>query len=219
MLKTIKSLAARYTLFVCLLLSLPLQSADFVFGYGSIISTESRSRSYVCDHVVPVYVEGLERGWMVHSVKRNITVLGVRPAEDAVCNGVLVEVQPGDLGAFDAREASYNRVQIDAGQVIGLDGTCLSDEDTVWVYVPKQFALPDSDFPIIQTYVDVTLSGCLEYDELFARDFVATTSGWEYPWVDDRASPFFQRPMETVAPPEQIDCLLADVSAHRVPRQ
>ena len=39
------------------------------------------------------------------------------------------------------------------------------------------------DFPILQTYVDVCISGCLEHGEAFAQEFIATTFLWAPYWV------------------------------------
>eukprot|EP00536_Pseudo-nitzschia_multiseries_P014163 jgi/Psemu1/213886/e_gw1.663.22.1 len=52
----------------------------------------------------------------------------------------------------------------------------------VWIYVPKDcysgMARPEN--PILQSYVDVCLRGCLSISVCFAREFVLSTYGW-YP--------------------------------------
>lgn len=202
--------------FLCLAVS--IESADFVFGYGSLISKESRERSVISDQVFSVNIKGLERGWFAHSEKRKMAVLGVRENSPSWCNGVLIGVDADQLEKFDLREASYTRIKVQASRVTCLEDNSVSDADTIWAYVPKKIEFPTEEYPIYQTYVDVSLSGCLEYGESFASDFVTTTVFWEGPWIDDRDNPLFIRPMTTVAPREILDYFLEHVNGHRKPR-
>ena len=39
---------------------------------------------------------------------------------------------------------------------------------------------------LLQTYVDVCLSGCLEHGDDFAREFIATTFLWAPWWLNER---------------------------------
>ena len=45
---------------------------------------------------------------------------------------------------------------------------------------------PSVNYPILQTYIDVCLSGCLEHGEEFAREFIATTFLWDAHWLNER---------------------------------
>ena len=45
---------------------------------------------------------------------------------------------------------------------------------------------PSVDYPILQTYVDVCISGCLEYGDEFAREFIRTTFLWSPYWLNER---------------------------------
>jgi len=45
---------------------------------------------------------------------------------------------------------------------------------------------PSVKYPILQTYVDVCITGCLEYGEAFAREFIATTFLWSAYWLNER---------------------------------
>ena len=71
---------------------------------------------------------------------------------------------------------------------------------------------PSAPFPILQTYVDVCIAGCLEHDEKFAEMFVATTSGWSQYFLNDREVP--RRPWVSSLPAQQnwkqIDTILGD---------
>lgn len=102
---------------------------NFIFGYGSLICSKSRSVT-IPEHankiVTPVVVEGLERVWSKRS-KFGMTAVGVAFAEEgesnaaacnaAACVGVLLPVSRLDLRQFDEREQGYNRVLLDLDQV------------------------------------------------------------------------------------------------------
>ena len=45
---------------------------------------------------------------------------------------------------------------------------------------------PSAEYPILQTYVDVCLTGCLEHGEEFAREFIQTTFLWAPYWLNER---------------------------------
>jgi len=57
-------------------------------------------------------------------------------------------------------------------------------------------SLPDEDHPIVQSYVDIFLSGCLQLQEQVLPDIEAekdfpsrcieTTHGWSAHWKNDR---------------------------------
>uniref|UniRef100_A0A0G4GNQ5 Uncharacterized protein n=1 Tax=Chromera velia CCMP2878 TaxID=1169474 RepID=A0A0G4GNQ5_9ALVE len=51
---------------------------------------------------------------------------------------------------------------------------------------------PSVQFPILQTYVDVVLKGCLEWGEAFAVEFIETTFLWSPFWLNER--PLSRRP-------------------------
>jgi len=70
----------------------------------------------------------------------------------------------------------------------------------IWMYVPNGrdatqtpgIGLQGPSFrcPILQTYVDVCITGCLEVSEEYAIEFITSTSGWDGAWLNDRACTF-----------------------------
>eukprot|EP00957_Ditylum_brightwellii_P085988 6541678-Ditylum_brightwellii.AAC.1 len=61
----------------------------------------------------------------------------------------------------------------------------------VWIYVPQQssYATADEDHPILQSYVDTVLRGCLSWGgETMAREFVQTTTSWSPYFLNDTPS-------------------------------
>ena len=83
-----------------------------------------------------------------------------------------------------------------------------------WIYVskPQGVALPDSHYPIVQSYVDIFVSGCLEQEERFglaefSQQCLSTTTDWSEHWVNDRIYP--RRPFVFQPKARQIDNLLS----------
>lgn len=66
---------------------------------------------------------------------------------------------------------------------------------------------PSARFPILQSYIDVCLSGCLEHGVAFAREFISTTFLWSPYWLNERK--LSRRPWLHQGNYVQIDNLLA----------
>jgi hypothetical protein len=102
------------------------------------------------------------------------------------------------------REKGYEFIQIPRQYVAEYaTHTCwqkIPKDAEIWVCGPpvepeKFAALASAMHPLLQTYVDVCISGCLEHDRKFAELFVATTEGWCEFWLNDRQTP--RRPWVT----------------------
>ena len=77
----------------------------------------------------------------------------------------------------------------------------------VWVYLPHKGGTgADHNYPIMQSYVDIILRGCMSIGKEFALSFLESTHGWwhdhsihghteapEYLWLDDRDDPYYVR--------------------------
>jgi hypothetical protein len=72
--------------------------------------------------------------------------------------------------------------------------------------------LPTAQFPIVQSYVDLCVHGCLEVEARyrtakgFTDEFFATSYGWSKYWVNDRLYP--RRAFGALAPASDIDAAL-----------
>ncbi|MGF1685494.1 gamma-glutamylcyclotransferase [Photobacterium japonica] len=158
----------------------------YIFGYGSLINHHSRLLTGQTEGALPATVSGLQRHWGKVNGNYPIAPL-VASLGDGQCNGVLVRVDDEGLACFDQRERGYQRVQLDPAQVVTHLG---HDVDLpVWVYTQSQLTPPCPLSPIMQTYVDTVLAGCLSISEQFAKEFVETTQGWHYPFENDRHQP------------------------------
>lgn len=198
--------------------SIDASRPQFVVGYGSLMEDESRARtSPRAGAAHPVDVQGYERGWFEHGspIGFSTTFLGVRPEPAARMNAVIYAIEARELAATDSRERSYCRSLVPPASLKELDARFALPRDAqAWIYVTDahRIAMADARYPIVQSYVDVFLSGCFEQEERysvkdFARECVATTKGWSAHWVNDRIYP--RRPFVHQPRAGEIDALLA----------
>lgn len=183
----------------------PKGPQNFIFGYGSLIEDESRrSTTPSARDAWPVKVEGIRRGWWARGSTSGLTTtfLGALDDKGARCNGVVYAVSEQELAATDQREsAGYKRCRIDPGDITMLDGRTQVPDGVFWAYVnlipsaQLKDNLPSPQFPMVQSYVDICVHGCLEVEGRyptaagFTSDFIASTDEWSRYWVNDRPYP------------------------------
>jgi len=172
---------------------------QYVIGYGSLMDEASRQRSASgAAEAVPVRVQGFRRAWIARgaSIGFSTTFLGASIDSKSVMNAVLFPVvREPDIAIMDARENGYCRVQVSKNQIETLDLSAVPDGE-IWLYATQQqnLASASAAYPIVQSYVDVFLAGCLQIEarfqlEGFARECVGSTHGWSKHWVNDRIYP------------------------------
>lgn len=178
--------------------------SHFIFGYGSLICSHSRavtSPEHAHTVVTPVLVRGVERVWSKRT-NAGMTAMGIRFNMAASTVGVLLPVTSEDIQKFDEREQGYDRIELRLSDIHRVP--FLSDEHyakhdesffkiatpmrpnesethpvKVWVYIQQDNSPPTEEHPIVQSYVDTILRGCLTVGgEEFARAFIETTKGW-----------------------------------------
>jgi hypothetical protein len=191
---------------------------QLIVGYGSLMQDASRlGTSPRAGPAHPVEVRGYRRGWFEkpRAPGFGTTFLGLRTDRAGHFNAVVYEVDAAELAATDHRESSYCRSGVAPAQMDLLDADfALPAGAQAWIYVtdPRALSSPDASHPIVQSYVDVFVSGCLEQEERyhlagFARECVATTANWSAHWVNDRILP--RRPFVHQPRARRIDELLA----------
>ena len=191
---------------------------QYVVGYGSLMQDESRKRtSPQAGSAHPVDVRGFHRGWFARgdTVGPGTTYLGASRQPQSHFNAVMYEVTAAELGATDRRELSYCRAAVAMGMATPLEGGFSPATNAqVWIYLnrPENTAVPSSRYPIVQSYVDIFLSGCLEQEQRFgvarfAEQCVTTTGEWSFKWVNDRIHP--RRPFAFQPKAREIDGLLS----------
>lgn len=164
---------------------------NFIFGYGGLILAESRHMTLDAEvKATPVIIKGFERFWGFTAPQHHLTTVSLRVNETSVCAGVIFPVTQEQLVRLDEREKGYTRVELLKDYIQFLQPQDSINEGTIYTYIAKVNNVPSLEYPITQSDVDAILTGCLrDYGEVFAREVVQTTSGWEGPWVDDRKTP------------------------------
>lgn len=186
----------------------------YIFGYGSLIEKASRLRtSPNASNALPAGIEGFKRGWFARTGVEGLTTtfLGCIADPNSYCNGVVYEISEEELEQTDIRERGYERIRIDAANLNDLTGM-IDKSANIWIYVNvfKDNIIPSSHFPshnypIVQSYVDMCIEGCLEMESEFAEakqnhfavGFINSTFFWSKYWVNDRIyprRPFIYRP-------------------------
>ncbi len=203
---------------------------NYIFGYGSLIEDESRQRTTpTARYAFPVRVKGIRRGWWARGADSGLTTtyLGALKNPQKSCNGVIYEVSDEELQATDRREsAGYTRQRIPPEAITMLGGFAKPPAADYWAYIntfdPAHLdsQTPTGQFPIVQSYVDICVNGCLEVQSKypegaadFAEEFVATTEAWSRFWVNDRVYP--RRPFIFVPGSSQIDTVLKTAAETR----
>jgi hypothetical protein len=194
----------------------------YIFGYGSLIQRESRTRTVPSAFAAwPAVVKGISRGWYYQSPSPSLnpTYLGAVDDPLATTNGVLYKVTDSEFDETQRRESDYIATKIEPSQITMLDGRPTPPEGEIWYFAQnlKTKKLADAAHPIVQSYVDICVDGCLELEALyplamtanFAEQFIRTCTDWKTPWMNDRIYPW--RPFIYMPRASQIDGLLRKV--------
>jgi len=198
----------------------------YVIGYGSLLNTTSKSNTYPDTGIsIPVNVSGYARKWNCKGdiVGHSTTYLGVDAESEGVFNGAIFKLPNVEsLLGFDKRELFYCRQEVKRENIKFLVSRNFSaeinadfpdDDAQFWIYVvkPEYNEAPSAQYPIVQSYVDVYLGGCIDLEVKynltnFRDQCMTTTVGWEHPWINDRVLP--RRPFVNTPRAIQIDTLI-----------
>lgn len=192
------------------------KQAQYIIDYGSLMQDESRKRSVPnADTAYPVMVRGFRRAWLAKGpgVGFDATFLGIVPDQDGWFNAEFYQISPDDIPVMDNRESFYCRLAVEPSSYSLLKAETPVPQGQVWIYAirPESVATANELHPIVQSYVDIFVSGCMEQEqryalENFAKQCLATTSQWSSAWVNDRLYP--RRPYIFQPKAGQIDKLL-----------
>jgi len=197
---------------------------QYIVGYGSFIKVSSiQATDPDAGESIPVIIDGYQRVWNAqgHNVGFGTTYLGVEKSENASFNGVVFPLPPTEanknssslIRSYDLREEWYCRHRLPMDKIKMLDGHSPPPGE-YWIYVnkPEYTIRPNKEYPIVQSYVDIFLAGCLEIEENFnlpgyTKACVKSTIGWNKYWVNDRLFPRRARMYQPRA--VQIDTILS----------
>ncbi|MFC4893146.1 gamma-glutamylcyclotransferase family protein [Pseudofrancisella aestuarii] len=189
--------------------------ANFIVGYGSLINDKSRQRTNPeAKNVYPVEVKNFKRVWGLRASEsfRGTFLLAV-PSEGDSFNAVYYPVDTDGVLAADEREHDYCRYKLEPKDVKSL-GLKNLPKGQYWIYATnaKEIHEATKEYPIIQSYVDLFMNGCLEIQDRYlikdyAEQCIKTTGLWNENWINDRVNP--RRPTDSTPGAVQIDKLLA----------
>lgn len=172
-----------------------------VLGYGSLLSKCSRERySNIFTEGVPVTVAGFERAWVTRSLQEQQTYVGAVANAHSKLNAQLIPTQINP--ALQEREKDYRFVEVSPqdldfhlhNQSAYVPPSERLSQFTFWICETLACEPANDTFPVHQTYIDTCMAGCLEHGgQAEAERFVAHTSLWGHPRVNDRASPKYPR--------------------------
>lgn len=172
---------------------------QFVIGYASLMQEKSKREETSAVSVnYPIEITGFKRGWIEHGtpIGFSTTYLGVRPEANAIINAVYFKLNNKNaIYNYDKREDTYCRLPVSRQQIKSLTNKKLPKGE-YWIYATtlQQAQQPSSKYPIVQSYLDIFLSGCLQIEEKyhltnFAKNCIQTTGYWSSYWVNDRVNP------------------------------
>lgn len=184
----------------------------YIFGYGSLqnfssikktifenknitdVNINNQSEKDFDNLIQIVRVKNIKRGWYFHcdlcknKLRGPWTALGAYECENYTCNGTLFPVDDEQLKLLDIRESGYIRNEIEKKNISIIKGYGIPKNSIIYYYSvdPSNIKNPSSLCPIIQTYVDICMVGCIDIDYLlgnknyeFTNEFVNTTYNWK----------------------------------------
>lgn len=194
---------------------LDVTKAQYIVGYGSLMQeTSKRQTTPNAGNNQPIRVSGFQRAWILNGPPFSpTTYLGAVPNSGGRFNAVIYSVpSTQEISATDVREGRYCRAPVSPAQIemFNLDDAPIGQ---IWIYTvpPHRVDEPDRGYPIVQSYVDIFLGGCLDVGEVhgiadFALECIRTTKGWSKHWINDRIMP--RRPFEHQPQARKIDAIL-----------
>lgn len=182
----------------------------YIFGYWSIINKANSELTTEVWDTIPVIVEWLERHWNITSTQW-YTVLWIKRSVWNKVNGVLIELK-WDIKDFDERETKYTRIKLESRNIHTIDTSISKPTDDIFAYIPNEENYINWEHPILQSYIDVVLSWCINISDEFAYDFIKSTQGW-WEIKNDRDDPEYVRSMNLKEYHDRIDSLLRAITA------
>ncbi len=199
------------------------------FGYGSLVNRKTRPESEPWQRAT---LRGWAREWGHRANRpwrhesgdaavtgRGVSALSVRQRDGSAIDGVLVPIALADLPLLDAREEGYYRVELPASD-FSVDTPLSVDRVIMYVSSDEQSGWANSEFPLIQSYIDCVIDG---FNALFGVDgvqrFLDSTDDWTLPLYNDRNNPLYPRAIElTPEQREQTDQWLSAYALNRINR-
>ena len=174
----------------------------YLLGYGSLITKESRYNTSITGKCLPVKLNNYKRYWnaRINKNKKKYTAVSIEYSPDSKINAIITVINKDDLPFYDKREQNYERIRIKNSDIRDYEtNKVISNKAIIWTYKikPRFNKLSSYKYPILQSYIDLILTGCNRISYKFMVDFINSTSNWSntkdnrYNWVNDRKKPVY----------------------------
>lgn len=165
--------------------------ATYVFGYGSLINMNENGNELSHSDtrkVCPVTITGLKRSFNVGVNNGTYRVLGVKDVKTALCNGILIKVSLKELEHLEHRERLYTPKLLAHDRIIfNYNKTLkLKKEDRVICFYPQPKYILAKKIPLRENYLNICAEGAMNISRTFFDDFMATTYGFSYDWLNNK---------------------------------
>jgi len=155
---------------------------------------------------------GYKRNWVTleNSKHGKFSFLGIAKSKKNAdnINGIIFPINKKDIKNFDKREnPDYYRRKIDLKYFKHYFNIALPKNINIYTYVIKNKFVNNNKCPILQTYLDIVIQGCLEHDNKFAKMFLDTTDNWK-PIYNDRKNKIYSNFKNIKLNYKQIDNVL-----------
>tara|TARA_R110001599_G_scaffold155813_2_gene341668 strand:+ start:761 stop:1273 length:513 start_codon:yes stop_codon:yes gene_type:complete len=158
---------------------------SYIFAYGSLVDKESRESTLSTDLVYPCALQDhYIRFWTYHPLHQDQLVLGISEyITKGNINGVLLVVDDLMLSNLDKREHRYTRIQLSKNNLVITKQ--LDSDIPLYTYVLHR----DRDLEVENSlensrYMHICCRGFLHYGAEYLKQFIETTDGWKYPWIE-----------------------------------
>jgi cation transport regulator ChaC len=184
----------------------PVRDTTWVFGYGSLVSSESMARTIgrvVEPHEgwLAAHLHGFGRRWNYGSKRQRadwhaphgfvesgvVVCLGIEAAAGERCNGVVVRVSDEELAALDRRESDYERT--DVSDLVAIERGAV--DGRVVTYVPRPSAIEryltarlERRAAVRRSYVDLVRDAFHRLGEHHLDEYTRATPDPDVPIVD-----------------------------------
>uniref|UniRef100_UPI004047A957 hypothetical protein n=1 Tax=Aliarcobacter sp. TaxID=2321116 RepID=UPI004047A957 len=182
------------------------------------ISSLNRTLNSV-DYIEPIYLKDFKRSWNAFENKTSsysTTYLGIEQSKNSSLNAVIFQIEDKLIQYLDQREFLYDRCLVNKDKIKCIENSRFnfSNDDKIWIYLTKAPKTPTNNNPIIQSYVDICLTGAIDLETKFklsnfAKDFILSTDNWSNFWVNDRIFP--RAPHINIPYAYKIDSLLNEL--------
>jgi glutathione-specific gamma-glutamylcyclotransferase len=162
------------------------------FGYGSLVNELTWARKY---EMVPTRLAHWTREWKhcVETPGGKICALTVARDATSSVEGAFIKCNLDQLHEIDEREIGYERIKVSVEEVAS-SASALPTHLFIYKSLPQHYRSGTPNYPLWFSYLEVVVYGYWRvFGEAGIDRFIASTTGWDTPILDDRDAPRYPR--------------------------